>query len=267
MKICEIKDENKDILTGYLYYYENSETYIVELAPGLSYDTVPIFFDAFLQKGQLTVGPEWSRRFIEARVVPRDRQNLKSILREAGLQKYDMFKLLMLSKGRCSQDDCSIAPVSDIKDWMILRKKGWVTGAAALDDFRLYIQCQDNKSYIVDLKKILASSRTLKILLERPDDFAALKIRGNGRVISWGEKMTLLYTDLLTCAEELPFDPEDMKKIIKGTIVDVNDLCYISGTSRQYINKQLQKNNIKEFRKCGTSNLYLYSQVQILAEQ
>ncbi len=47
------------------------------------------------------------------RIIPTDQQNLGQVLKENGLKEYDEYSLLMLSMGRCAQDDYYLAPIED----------------------------------------------------------------------------------------------------------------------------------------------------------
>lgn len=267
MKICAIKDEVRNCLIGYLYYYEKSSLFLIELAPGLPLETVPVFFDSFVREGRLTIGPDWSRRYVEARVVPRDRQNLKSILRDAGLREYDAFKLLMLSNGRCSQDDCCIVPSAELPDWLLERRKRWLTQVTALKDFRLYLGFHDGISRIADMREKLGNERTLRILLQRPEDFQNVQILGSGRVLSWGGSRFILAPDLYQEGTLLPCSEDDLERILRDQLVDAAELSAAFQVSRQYISRVLQERGILPFKKSGACNLYLKKQVMDLFDK
>lgn len=49
---------------------------------------------------------------MQQRIVPPDRQNLGQILKENNLESYNEFELLTMAKGRCSQDNYYIYPIS-----------------------------------------------------------------------------------------------------------------------------------------------------------
>ena len=80
MKICVIKDEsNNNLEIGYLFYYESSDVFIIELSDKIQDLDVPLFFYPFFRRGIYTLNPEWSLRWVRQRIVPSDRQNLGSI--------------------------------------------------------------------------------------------------------------------------------------------------------------------------------------------
>lgn len=261
MKLCKITDETRHISVGLLYFYEKSDTYIIELSPDLSLEDAPIFFDSFLRRKKFTVGPAESRRFVESRIVPRDRQNLRSILENAGMREYEPFRLLLLAEGRCSQDDCVIRPISSEPDWMAGRKKQWLVEADALPDRRYYFSFRDGTEGIAALEPLVRNDRTLAVILQKYDELSAAKLIGGGRTVDFGSGRILMsnavYDNGLL---ELP-RPGDREAILQGSLVDVPDLCSELGVSRQYINRRIQEEGIQPFRKCGGNNLYLRKDV------
>lgn len=267
MKICAVKDDVKRYTVGYLYYYETSDLYLIEVAPGLSLPEVPIFFDSFVRKDRLTVGPMWSRRYVEARVVPPDRQNIRMILQDAGLREYDPFKLLMLSRGRCSQDDCCIVPVREEPDWIVERKSRWLVQATALSGYRLYLRYRDGTSRIVPMQEPLQKERSLAILLQRREDFERVRLLGGGRVLWWGGDRYYPGADLYDQGTLMAESGDDLERILQAELVDVSDLCRQEQVSRQYVNKLLQDHGILPFKRCGRTNLYLASQVAELFDR
>ena len=63
----------------------------------MSWET-PLILSSFLKKGQKTINAYWSRIWVQQRIVPSDRQNLGMILRDNGLDFYDEYKLLTMTK-------------------------------------------------------------------------------------------------------------------------------------------------------------------------
>ena len=89
---------------AHLEYDTETGEYSIRIAEGVTPDEVPMMMEPFVEKGQLDMGPAWSRRWVEERVVPAGRQNLGEILRAHGLEEYDEFALLEAGRGVSSQD-------------------------------------------------------------------------------------------------------------------------------------------------------------------
>lgn len=108
-----INDEYHKTYWGYLFYDDVKNEYNIKLRDNISLIKCPIFFDAFLKRGQKDLGTEASLRWVKSRVVPQDRQGIEDTLKGVGLKEYDLFKLLCYFKGRCDKDNCYIEEISD----------------------------------------------------------------------------------------------------------------------------------------------------------
>lgn len=60
----------------------------------------------FIKRNQHTISPERSLRWVKERVIPPERQNIGSILKENNMGFYDEFLLLISNQGRSCQDEC-----------------------------------------------------------------------------------------------------------------------------------------------------------------
>lgn len=176
-------------ILGYLFYYEKSRTFSIELSEEIEEKEAPIFLASFIRKGCLSVDPEWSARWVQQRIVPADRQNLEMILRENKIREYDAYRLLMLGGGRCAQDDCAVLPAnkSDLPEWMIERKRRKLEFAAALSGWDVMLVFRDGTIRRVNLEDELKNERRLNILLNRPNVFRTVRLLPGGNGISWGD--------------------------------------------------------------------------------
>lgn len=267
MKTFVIKDEYKKLIIGYLLYFETSKRFLIELQDDLAIRDVPIFFDHFVEEGITTIDPDWSRRYVEARIVPRDRQNIKSILRDAGLKEYDSFQLLALSRGRCSQDDCSVMLTEELPDWLILRRRKSLVSAIPLSDFRALLIYEDHSIQLLNLKEALEKDKSLRVLLSREQDFREVKLEADGRLLCFSEDRYLLSNELYGQGTVLPISMEDLDEILIRYVTDALALSEQLQVSRQYINKYLSDKNIEPIRKSGKNYLYTLQQVKSLVRE
>ena len=102
-------DKGRDL--AWLLYYEREDTFHIEISEDVDEWDAPLILSSFVKRGVRALDPYWSRVWVEQRIVPRDRQNLGMILKENGLKEYDAYRLLVLSDGRCAQDECFITPL------------------------------------------------------------------------------------------------------------------------------------------------------------
>lgn len=114
MEIFAIRSDSikKDKDLAYLIYYENEKSFYIEIADDVDEWEVPLILSSYLRIGKKTVDAYHSKLWVQQRIVPPDRQNLGQILKENNLDIYDEFEILKMSKGRWSQDDYYIYPIS-----------------------------------------------------------------------------------------------------------------------------------------------------------
>lgn len=115
MKKFAIRDDvvAPGIDLAYLCYDETADAYNILIPEGVNPDLQPPIIEYFARSGRKEVGAEWSRKWVEARVTPPERQNIEDILRANGLRKYSEIFFLEKFQGRCCMDDCCLYPMED----------------------------------------------------------------------------------------------------------------------------------------------------------
>lgn len=114
MKIYAIKE--KDDVLGWLLYSEEAKKFYVELPDNADWIKTPMILDSFVKRGLHTVNSRFSLLWVQQRIIPSNRQNIRQILRDLGLQEYDEYELLIAGHGRCAQDDCYIEETESPKE-------------------------------------------------------------------------------------------------------------------------------------------------------
>ena len=122
MKIFEIIDEENHIDIGTLLYFERKKIFIIELMDNLDEWTAPLIFSNFVTRGIYTIQREFSKMWVNERIIPSGRQNIGSILKNHKLQSYDEMKFLELSNGRCSQVSMYIKKIEHLPGYVQKRK-------------------------------------------------------------------------------------------------------------------------------------------------
>ena len=84
------KAENRRLL-GYLFYYDRSKRFYTELLSDLDEWSAPFIFAGHVKRCEYSIDSVWSKKFVNQRIIPLDRQNLGSILKENGLKTYDEY--------------------------------------------------------------------------------------------------------------------------------------------------------------------------------
>ena len=268
MKICEIIDEYaSDLLIGYLFYYEKGDVYSVELNDAVPERDMPLFLSMFAKRKIYTLSPEWSRRWVESRVIPRDRQNIGMILKNSGLKTYDAFKLLMIVGGRCAQDDCAVKPIryEDIPGWAVERRKRKLDFAARIDSWKMLLTFRDGSVYKTDLEALSWSDPHVTSALANPSMKKAYRLMAGGVGIMIGGAVVITAEELYGKGDRIPLTANELKTAAKAYIMDTKDVCDELHCSRQYVSQLTKDNSLSVLKDSGT-RLYARSDVSKITE-
>lgn len=106
-----VKDKNGTY--GILVYDEITQEFHMHIDKTADLSKAPILITAFADKGMYDLTPEWSMRWVQARIIPPNRANIIGILQAAGLREYSEWGMLLYCKGRCAQDNMWIEEIVD----------------------------------------------------------------------------------------------------------------------------------------------------------
>ena len=269
MKICKLVDEFEADRpeVGYLFYDEPSRDFFIELSENKRAGDASLLFQLFIEKGEYAIGREWSARWVRQRIVPTDRQNLGAILRENHLTEYNEYKLLMISGGRCAQDDCAVLPAveQNLPEWLRQRLRGKTAWAAALDGFVLLTCFRDDTIRRIDLEPFLQTEKNFQILLTRPGQFPSLKVLPGGNGITWGEGMDITAEQLHKMGTQIPLTGSEWKSNVRQQVIDTGEACSILACSRQYVDQLVRKGILVPIKSGAHSRLFIRSEVETLS--
>ena len=260
MKICAIIDESlpgRPVL-GYLFCYQNRQSFSIEISREIPEQELPLFLASFVKKEMYSVSMEWSLRWVQARIITTDRQNLGSILKNNGLKEYDEYRLLMIAQGRCAQDDCCVMPVEtgDLPSWVHERLGKRVKRAVLQQKKRLLVSFEDSSVRLIPLKELADGSR----LITDND----IQIQPGGCGISLFGNRNIASADLYKKGELLPLKDEDLLKLSDRVLIDTNEVCALLDCSRQQVDYLIHQGRLHPVRSSGRMRLYDRSEVQRL---
>lgn len=261
----EIHDKSQQgRLLGYLFYYEASKRFFTELMADTDEWTCPFLFSGFVKKGIYSIDSEWSGKFVSQRVIPPDRQNLGSVLKENGLKEYDEYKLLLLSEGRCAQDELYLVRISekDISEEIQKRLTQKVLDVMALKKNRVAVFFKDGKSVSVDIEKLCKDDRLYLNILSNEEIFRRVSVSPGGNGIEWGREHFISAEILRKTGRELGMSYEDLKGFISDRLADTAEASQMLNCSRQYIKQLTDKEKITPVRKGANNNIYLKGQIE-----
>lgn len=265
MKIFAIRDatDNAGKNLAYLLYYETDKRFYIELPEDADPWETPLLLASFAQKGERTVNSYWSKLWVQQRIVPSDRQNIGQILRDNGLKTYDEYTLLMLSSGRCEQDDYYLAPLdeSDLPAGIVRRFERKIEDVVPLQNCCLLVFFRDGTVRKCDLTEYFEKTQRFAILAKRPDYFAHVQIQTGGYGVQWDENLTVADSVLYRMGKRVPLTAEDFRAFASERIINASEAAEILNCSRQYINELVKTEKLHPIKLSEKNTLLLKSEV------
>lgn len=266
MKICRITDEYRPMLgaVGYLYYFENAGRFYIEIPDGLSFNDAPLILDQYIKKGINYVDSEWSMHWVCNRIIPRDRQNIGQILRDAGLAEYDEYKLLILTDGRCAQDDCMIEQITEneLPDAIRERGKQRIQSVTPLNDRRLLVFFHDKTSVMCKLTDLVGRDRRFKPVLSDNHVFEKVRVNAGGYSIGWGETIEIADYVIRKIGTPLPMNLDDMRLFIDREVCDTAETARRLNCTRQNIDDLVRRGRLTPVKSGARSKFFFRNEVE-----
>ena len=214
----------------------------IELNEGL--EEYPIFFQSFINKNKYTINSYWTYKWINERIVPYERGNINSILKDNKIPYYNELLLLISSKGNSSMDDNYIEEMKEsaLDDKIKNRMEYHIIDFIPLDH-QLIVFLKNNKSYILDNineKEIpFLSIFGNEIIYNSKDRYDYLFIRDNGK--------------------EFPLSYNALIHYINNNVLTSKEIVDQFGFSRQYLNSLKKENNILSLN----NGLYILNSIKL----
>lgn len=265
MKIFAIRDETdnaaKDL--AYLLYYENDKRFYIELPEDADPWETPLLLSSFAQKGEHTVNSYWSKLWVQQRIVPSDRQNIGQILRDNGLKAYDEYDLLVLSAGRCEQDDYYFAPMdeSELPEKIVRRYKKKVEDVVPLQNNCLLVFFRDGMVRKCDLTEYFETTPRFSVLAKRPDFFRYVRIQTGGYGVQWDENLSISDAVLYKTGMRVPLSADDFRAFASERIINASEAAELLNCSRQYVNELVKTGKLHPIKASEKTTLFLKSEV------
>lgn len=263
MKIFAIKDDTmpKETILGYLVYYENSKTFYMELADGIDPWDAPPVLSSFAERGEYSIDSYWSLRWVQQRIVPRDRQNISQILREHNLREYDEFSLLLPAMGRCEQDDFYLEEIPEeaLPELLSRRWRTKVADVAPMEAPKLIVFFQNYAAKVIDAR--LMNISACEPFLIKQDRFNTVEVQPGGHGIYWNDRAMISHRDLYSHGISLPLTQQDFHQYIKTRVVSASEACGILECSRQNIDDLVRRDKLHPIRTDSKYKLFSKSEV------
>ena len=265
MRIFAIKDETmpKEQILGYLVYYENAEAFYIELPEDADPWDIPPILSSFMKRGEHSVNSYWSRLWVEQRIMPHDRQNIGQVIRDNGLETYDVFSLLMLSMGRCAQDDCYLEeiPVDHLPQFLLSRWETKVEDIVPMDAPRLLVFFRNGEVKIVDIQAISSAAPDCIPYLVNQERFIKVEVQTDGYGIMWNEKAAISAAMLYEHGLSVPLSLKDFCRFVQYRVISASEACHILECSRQNIDDLMRRDKLHPIRTDAKYKLFLKNEV------
>lgn len=263
MKVFAVKDEimPEEMILGYLIYYENSKSFYLELADGIDPWDAPPVLSAFVERGECSIDRRWSLRWVQQRVVPRDRQNIGQILRENNLKEYDEFSLLTLSMGRCEQDDFYLeeVPADPLPDLLSRRWQTKIADVSPMEAPKLLVFFRNGAAKIVDIQ---AMNLTMcEPFLVSQDRFNTVEVQPDGYGVYWNDRAMISHRKLYAHGVSVPLTQQDLHQYVQTRLVSASEACRILECSRQNIDDLMRRDKLHSIRTDAKYKLFSKTEV------
>ncbi len=268
MKNYAIYDKSLDRKTpiGYLFYFEDSRSYVVELCEDLDQWEAPLLFQRSVCEREYTIEEDVVSMWIRERVIPPSRQNIGAILRNHKMKEYNEMALLALSGGRCSQDDCYIREVSfeDIPATIQGRQRETLAECLPTEDgallclFRDGVVCKVEPDKLVNVHPDASRVARYKLLLD------SVKVGAGGYAAVFDETIRISYKILRREGVWIPLSAKDFYAFVSRNILDTTGVCDILQCSRQNLAYLVKENKIRPIIQGTKENMYLKGEVERL---
>ena len=265
MKIFAIRDESAidQIDLAYLLYYEVEKRFYIELPENADPWKTPLLLSSFIKKGETSINSYWSKIWVQQRIVPTDRQNLGQVLRDNNLKEYDEFDLLMLSMGRCAQDDYFLVPIeeSQLPEKIRRRFDRLIEDVIPLNDFALLVFFRDGSVKKCSIWDRYKNAPSFQVLFKNEAFFYAINLQPGGHGVEWDVNLNISAATLYRTGTKVPLTVSDFQNFVVHRVVNVAEAAEILGCSRQNIDYLTKTGKLHPIKSSGKNTLYLKSEV------
>lgn len=259
-------DKTKDL--AYIFYYTKQDKWYIEIGDGISEWELPFILEHFVRNGQYTVDSHWSREFVRARIVPPDRQNLGTVLRDNHMDVYSEFALFCLSEGRCSQDDCFITPISlsQVPKHIFDRRAEYISSATK-HEYSVLVTLNNGNVLLMDLQKAAERATIPKHLLTYLLKLSGFSIDCAGNSIFLTESVSMPSRMISEISQKLPFPAELLRQYASDQMISTSEAAGILECSRQNIDDLIKRKKLMPARQSEGERLFYYSDIRGYAER
>lgn len=245
------------------FFYELEKRFYIDLPENTDRRETPLLLPSFLKQGETSVNSCWSKVWVEQRVVPADRQNLGQVLKDNDLKEYDEFGLLMLSMGRCAQDDYYLVPIEEdqLPEYIQKRFSKLIEDVIPLDHYALLVFFLDGAVKKCSIKERYEYAPSFQVLFRNEDYFYAVNLQPGGHGVEWDINLQICAATLYRIGKSIPLTASDFRNFVVHRVVNVAEAAEILHCSRQNIDYLTRTGKLHPIKSSGKNTLYLKSEI------
>lgn len=270
MKIYAIYDkdlERKEAI-GYLYCYDKSGSYVIELCEDINQWEAPLLFQGLVKKKIYTVPKDLALLWVRERIIPTGRQNIGLILKNAKLKEYNERALLALSEGRCSQDQCMIKEISEkeVPGNIAKRMESNISECFLSEDGQIICLFRDNMTSKIDLKVLAKKNNKIQQLLKKKKLLESVRVGVGGYSVAFQDYTEISKEILREKRWILPISAKDFYLFVHGNIISSVGACERMECTKQNLSYFVKSNRIEPVIYGSKENFYTKGSVQKLID-
>lgn len=270
MRLFALRDseDSQHTILAVLACYNTAGEYYIDMPQNTDPWTVPFVLSSFAARSVWTIGPNWAGRWVASRLVPQSRQNLGEVLRVNGLDRYDALRLLELTGGRNSQDDCHLETLApeQAPDWFLEREERRVMDAVPLEGFRLLVAFRTGGAVVCDARKLAKTEPKLAAVVENQELFESVTVCAGGRGVRWGTHIRVDDETLRSAGKATGLSWADLSRTAPALLADTAEAASALECSRQNVNALAKRGALPAAKTTGKATLFLRADVRTHAE-
>lgn len=232
---------------AYLFYYEKSKKFIIELPSDADERFLPFPLGSFAKRKELTVPESWSEMWVNNR-IDSSLEYLNS--KECNItvaKRTDDFKKMLAVNGHSMRDSFYIEEVEkeNVDEEIYIRIGTHIDSFTLLDGYKILVQFAGGKIGICDFEQFNKGDNSYRSVFdENPELYERASLSLGGYEIVWNHSMKITSAALYEKCTMLPIDVSEFREIILKSTVNTQEAALLLDCSRQNIDDLVKRGKI-----------------------
>lgn len=271
MKYYAMYDEelNRNTPIGYLFCYEKSQEFIIELCEDLDEWEAPLLFQNLVKQHIYTIPKDISLMWVQERVIPNTRQNIGMIMKNHKIREYSELAFLRLSEGRCAQDHCYLKELreTDLPVEIVERTKTNIADCFPTEDGQIICMFKDNTVRKIELSRLVSRYKAVSTVLANKEVRNSVQLGVGGYSVLFLDSIELYASDLREAGILIPISASDFYGFVSRNVVDTTRTCEALQCSRQNLSYLVKEGRLRPIIRGTKENLYGKGNVESLMKE